>query len=127
MPVSQRLRHRSTARRGFSSDHGRLARIVPIADLLTLRGARRVYAVSLTSVFGVCFFAWFLHCNPSWHSFFILFLLDVEGLSVRTRLISFRKQTGIYTQSVLINAVYRFVVTRFCGQIKIKTCVNDYY
>ncbi|KAF0768097.1 trimethylguanosine synthase-like [Aphis craccivora] len=87
MPVSQRLRHRSTARRGCSSDHGPSGQDrYTDSRLLTLRGARRVMpsvrlgCLEFVLVFGF-FTAILLGC---------FFLLDVEGLSCRTRLISFK-------------------------------------
>jgi len=76
--------------------------------------AAPVLVAGLFVVVSIRFAGRFLHCNPSW----LFFLLDVDGLSFRTRLISFRKRTSTYT--VLINAVYRFVVPRFCGRIKNK-------
>jgi len=125
MPTTPELFNDFDGTSGCSSDHGRLARIDTGSRLLSLRGARRICAVSrccrhLTmrrrskwrggSSLSVCRAGtcrWsdrrsnYSSCwsFSSLQSFLaIIFLLDVDGLSVRTRLISFRKRIDTYTQ-----------------------------
>jgi len=80
--------------------------------------AAPVLVAGLIVVVFIRFAGLFLHCNPSW----LFFLLDVGALSCRRTLISFGDLLVLIPNTVTINAVYCFVVTRFCGQIKKNMC-----